>query len=264
MLPYLHIGPLTLPTYGLLAATGLAIAYFVLRADVHRRALTAEPEMIIGLTGIAGVVGAKFYHLLESPRTFFADPWPLLFSRTGLAWFGGLIAGLLTLVLLARHYEMPVLQMLDLASPAAALGYGVGRLGCLTSGDGDYGIPTSLPWGMSFPNGLVPTGERVHPTPIYEFLGSIVIFWILWRLGTPQEPQPTPRAREPQTTAQPDGFVFVWYLILTGFGRFLIEFIRINPRVFFGLTNAQVMSLVCMIAGIMLRFVLHHSAEEYS
>jgi phosphatidylglycerol:prolipoprotein diacylglycerol transferase len=262
MLPYLHIGPLTLPTYGLLAATGLAVAYFVLRADVHRRALAAEPEMIIGLTGIAGVVGAKLYHLLESPRTFFSDPWPLLFSRTGLAWFGGLIAGLLTLVLLARHYDMPVLQMLDLASPAAALGYGVGRLGCLTSGDGDYGIPTSLPWGMSFPNGLVPTSERVHPTPVYEFLASIVIFWILWRLGKPQALQSTPRGREPQTATRPDGFVFAWYLVLIGLSRFLIEFIRINPRVFFGLTNAQVMSLVCMIAGIMLRFVLRRPAEQ--
>jgi len=261
MLPYLHIGPLTLPTYGLLAATGLAVAYFVVRADLRRHAVSAEPEMIIGMAGIAGVIGAKLYHLLESPRTFFADPWPLLFSRTGLAWFGGLVAGFLALVLLARHYNMPVLQMFDLASPAAALGYGVGRLGCLTSGDGDYGIPTSLPWGMSFPNGIVPTTEHVHPTPIYEFLGSIVIFWILWKLGTPEER--APGAKGSQIAERPDGFVFAWYLILTGFGRFLVEFIRINPRVFFGLTNAQVMSLVCMIAGITLRFVLRHSAEEY-
>jgi phosphatidylglycerol:prolipoprotein diacylglycerol transferase len=166
-------------------------------------------------------------------------------------------------VLLARHYKMPVLQMFDLASPAAALGYGVGRLGCLTSGDGDYGIPTSLPWGMSFPNGIVPTTERVHPTPIYEFLGSIVIFWILWRLGAPREPQPARRGKESRSTGRGVGIVFAWYLILTGCGRFAVEFIRINPRVLFGLTNAQVMSLVCIIAGVALRFVLRSSAEEY-
>ena len=263
MLPYLHIGPLMLPTYGLLAATGLAVAYFVLRADLRRHALTAEPEMIIGLAGIAGVVGAKLYHLLESPRTFFADPWGLLFSRTGLAWFGGLIAGFLALILLARHYKIPVLRMFDLCSPAAALGYGVGRLGCLTSGDGDYGIPTSLPWGMSFPNGLVPTTERVHPTPIYELLVSIVIFWILWRLGRPAEQQTKKSAKEARGAARPDGFVFAWYLILTGLARFLVEFIRINPRVFLGLTNAQVMSLVCIIAGAALRFMLRRPVEKY-
>ena len=67
------------------------------------------------------------------------------------------------------------LGMLDLASPAASVGYGVGRIGCLISGDGDYGMPTSLPWGMSFPNGLVPTNQRVHPTPIYELVVALLI-----------------------------------------------------------------------------------------
>ncbi len=247
MLPYLHLGPLTLPTYGLLAATGLAVAYLILRADVRRRQLALEPEMIIGVAGIAGVVGAKLYHLFESPREFFEHPFELFFSRTGLAWFGGLLGGFLTLVLIARHFRIPVLRMFDLASPAAALGYGVGRLGCLTSGDGDYGIPTSLPWGMSFPNGIVPTTARVHPTPIYEFLAALVIFWILWRLGAAV--QGTGKKAPP---ARPAGYVFACYLLLTGLARFFVEFIRINPRVFFGMSNAQVMSLVSILAGAVL------------
>ena len=101
----------------------------------------------------------------------------------GFAWFGAVIGGFVALVLLARHYHMKILLMLDIASPAAAIGYGVGRIGCLISGDGDYGTPTSLPWGMSFPNGLVPTTDRVHPTPIYEFLAAhvdwlyLVAYW---------------------------------------------------------------------------------------
>ncbi|HJY85839.1 MAG TPA: prolipoprotein diacylglyceryl transferase family protein [Candidatus Acidoferrales bacterium] len=238
MVPIIRLGPLTLGTYGLFVALGLLCALFVLRADLRRREIPADPHTIIGLTGLAGLAGSKLYHLLESPSEFLARPWSLLISQMGFAWFGGFLGGLVTLILLAKHYRISVLQMLDLASPSAALGYGVGRIGCLISGDGDYGIPTSLPWGMSFPYGLVPTIERVHPTPIYEFLVSLPIAYYLWRQGVKSLRGPRPM-----------GEIFANYLILTGLARFLVEFIRINPRSFFGLTNAQVASLVSTILG---------------
>jgi phosphatidylglycerol:prolipoprotein diacylglycerol transferase len=237
--PFIHIGPLTLGSYGLMVATGLICAFFILRADFARRRVAADAEGIIGITGLAGLVGSRLYHLLESPREFFADPWPQLFSTMGFAFAGAILGGFLALIFLAKRFRMPMLLMLDAASPAAAIGYGIGRIGCLISGDGDYGIPTSLPWGMSFPNGIVPTRERVHPTPIYEFLGAVVIFWILWRLG----------ARGLKTHA-PNGVIFAAYLVLTGAARFLVEFIRINPRSFYGLTNAQAASVVSILAGI--------------
>ncbi len=239
MLPYIHLGPVTLGTYGLLVATGLLAAFFVLRADLRRRGLDADPNTIVGLAGLAGLLGAKLWHLLETPAEFLAHPFRLIFSPLGFAFYGGLLGGLLTLVLLARHYRMPVLTMLDAASPAAAMGYGVGRLGCLISGDGDYGIPTSLPWGMSFPNGIVPTAERVHPTPIYEFLVAVAIYYYLWRLGTRSLRGP-----------RPAGEVFAMYLVLSGAARFLVEFIRLNPRSVLGLTNAQAASLLCIAAGV--------------
>src|SRR5690348_10721498 len=243
--PFIHIGPLTLGTYGIMVATGLICAFFVIRADLHRRSYGAEAENIIGTTGLAGLVGARLYHLLETPSEFFAHPLPLLFSTMGFAWFGAVIGGFVALALLARNYKMKILLMLDVASPAAAIGYGVGRIGCLISGDGDYGIPTSLPWGMSFPNGLVPTTERVHPTPIYEFLAAIAIGYILWRIGA--------RAIG---GLRPAGEVFAFYLILTGVVRFLVEFIRINPRSFFGLTNAQAASIASILAGSILLLTL--------
>jgi len=228
-----------------MVALGLICAFFVLRADLRRRGYSADAENIIGTTGLAGLAGARLYHLLESPSEFFAHPLPLLFSTMGFAWFGAVIGGFVALVLLARHYKMSVLLMLDIASPAAAIGYGVGRIGCLISGDGDYGTPTSLPWGMSFPNGLVPTTQRVHPTPIYEFLGAMLIGYILWRIGA-------------RTVGglRPAGEVFGFYLILTGVARFLVEFIRINPRSFFGLTNAQAASVASIIFGIVLLILL--------
>jgi phosphatidylglycerol:prolipoprotein diacylglycerol transferase len=140
-----------------------------------------------------------------------------------------------------------------MCSPAAAVGYAIGRIGCLLSGDGDYGVPTTLPWGMSFPNGVVPTVERVHPTPLYEFFIWLAIGAILWRLG-----------KRALTGAGPKGEVFCAYLILTGIARFLIEFIRINPRSFFGLSNAQTASLVSIVAGAILLWGIrgrsHHLA----
>ncbi len=244
MLPFIHLGPLTLGTYGLLVATGLLCAFLVLRADLLRHRLSADPYTIIGLTGLAGLFGAKLYHLLETPGEFLAHPLSLLFSQVGFAWFGGLLGGLGTLVLLAKHYRIGVLAMLDVAAPATALGYGIGRIGCLISGDGDYGIPTSLPWGMSFPNGLMPTNERVHPTPIYEFVVAAAISYCLWRLGAKALRRP-----------RPAGEVFASYLVLTGVARFLVEFIRINPRSVFGLTNAQAASLLSIVAGIGLLWV---------
>jgi phosphatidylglycerol---prolipoprotein diacylglyceryl transferase len=237
--PFIHIGPLTLGSYGLMVAIGLICAFFILRADFARRGVSADAEAIIGITGLSGLVGSRLYHLLESPAEFFADPWPQLFSTMGFAFVGAIIGGFLALVLLAKRFRMSPLLMLDAASPAAALGYGIGRIGCLISGDGDYGIPTTLPWGMSFPNGIVPTTERVHPTPIYEFLGAILIAWILWRLGS--------RALK---THAPNGLIFAAYLVLTGIARFLVEIIRINPRSFYGLTNAQAASVVSLVAGV--------------
>lgn len=257
MYPFIHIGPITLGTYGLMVATALVCAFFVLRADFVRRGISADAEAIIGITGLAGLAGSRLYHLLESPAEFFANPWPQLFSTMGFAFFGAVIGGFIALMLLAWRFRMAPLLLLDAASPAAALGYGIGRIGCLISGDGDYGIPTLLPWGMSFPNGIEPTTEtcvqqgwppscRVHPTPIYEFLAALVIFWVLWRLG-----------ERCFKTRAPYGIVFSAYLVLTGIARFLVEFIRINPRSFYGLTNAQAASAVSIVAGIIL-FTFRH------
>jgi phosphatidylglycerol:prolipoprotein diacylglycerol transferase len=261
MIPFLHIGPITLPTFGLMVATAMLSAYFVLRADLRRRGIDAEAETLVAVPSIAGMIGAKLYHVLESPREFFAHPVAELFSSYGFAWFGGLIAGIAAFIYLGWKFKIPILRLFDIASPACALGYGIGRIGCLLSGDGDYGIPTSLPWGMSFPNGLVPTTDRVHPTPIYEFLVAILITWFLWRLGAASartensvasaEQKSIARARGKGSApeALPDGYIFAAYMITTGIARFLVEFIRINPRSFLGLTNAQTASVASVVLG---------------
>jgi phosphatidylglycerol---prolipoprotein diacylglyceryl transferase len=253
MIPYLHFGPITLPTFGLMVATGLLVASYILQADFRRRAINSDAFLIIGIAGLAGIVGARLYHVLESPAEFFADPWPLLISRFGFAWFGGFLGGFAALLILARREKIPALVMFDACSPAAAVGYAIGRIGCLLSGDGDYGIPTTLPWGMSFPNGVVPTTERVHPTPLYEFFIWMLIAYVLWLLGA--------RVLKQKKSA---GLVFSAYLILTGVARFLVEMIRLNPRSFFGMSNAQGASVASILLGIalVLIFIRRGDAAE--
>jgi len=258
MIPYLHIGPLTLPTFGLMVATGLFVSSYILQADFRRRGIPSDAFLIIAVAGLAGIVGARLYHVLESPSEFFADPWPLLISRFGFAWFGGFLGGFIALLLIARGTlsglfhrlkfnelaqslytgKTTLLEFLDACSPAAAVGYAIGRIGCLLSGDGDYGTPTTLPWGMSFPNGVIPTSERVHPTPLYEFFAWMFIAWVLWRLG----------ARVLRQKKSP-GLVFCAYLVLTGIARLLVEIIRLNPRSFFGMSNAQAASVASVLLG---------------
>jgi phosphatidylglycerol:prolipoprotein diacylglycerol transferase len=274
MIPFVHLGPITLPTFGLMVATAMFCAYFLLAADLRRRNSAGflprppqnqrpiDAETLVAIPSLAGIVGAKLYHVLETPSDLFAHPFAELFSAYGFAWFGGLIAGIAAFIYLGRKHHIPLLLLFDIASPASALGYGVGRIGCLLSGDGDYGIPTSLPWGMSFPNGVVPTTARVHPTPIYEFLAALLITWILWRLGSRQFAPAAASSAAASHSRLAYGAVFAWYLILTGVARFLVEFIRINPRSFLGLTNAQAASLVSIVLGAALLFRLHGGVKR--
>jgi phosphatidylglycerol:prolipoprotein diacylglycerol transferase len=90
---------------------------------------------------------------------------------------------------------------------------------------------------MSFPNGIEPTLARVHPTPLYELLAGLIIGYFLWRRGA-----------KPHAT----GAIVGQYLILTGVARFLVEFVRRNPKILWGLSNAQLASAGSVLAGILL------------
>lgn len=242
-----------------------AVSYFALAGDLKRRQINIDPYNVVLYVAIAGILGAKLWHVFDTPddrltAQILSHPKEMLaWFRSGFAWFGGFVAGIGMLLFLAHRNKINLLRMLDIASPAAAIGYAVGRIGCLVSGDGDYGKPTnwSWPWGMSFPHGQVPTTQtcpqavdaahpsgwpancNVYPTPIYEFLAGVVIFWYIWRRGR-------------SGNALPPGLLTGEFLLLSGAERFLVEFIRINPRVIFGMSNAQFTALLSLIAGAVL------------
>lgn len=237
MIPYLHLWSLNIPTFGLMLWVAAVAAAFILDRSFRRAGIDSDAVGMVAVAVVAGIVGAKLWHVLDSPYEFREIGWRVLWDSAGFAWFGGLTFGLAALVLQGLRARIGGLRILDLASPAAAIGYGIGRIGCFLSGDGCYGIPTKLPWGMSFPNGLEPTLERVHPTPLYEFAAGLVIGWWLWIRGR---------------KARPAGWILGEYLVLSGIARFLVEFIRRNPKVLWGLSNAQLASAGSVLAGIAL------------
>ena len=140
------------------------------------------------------------------------------------------------MLLWARWRNFLNLALVDMAGPALALGYAIGRIGCQVSGDGDYGKAWGGPWAMGYPDGTVPTppGETVHPTPIYETLVMGLVAFALWRLRDRVRP----------------GILFALYLVIAGVERFLVEFIRRNDEVALGLTAAQIWSLAQFVIGV--------------
>jgi phosphatidylglycerol:prolipoprotein diacylglycerol transferase len=199
------------------------IAAFVMDRNFRRARVSADAVGMVAVAVVAGIVGAKLWHVIDTPMEFRELGWRVLWDSAGFAWFGGLLFGISALVFQGWWAKIGGLRTLDLAAPAAAIGYGIGRIGCFLSGDGCYGLPTTLPWGMSFPNGIEPTLVPVHPTPLYELAAGLLISWWLWVRGGKRHGT---------------GAIVGEYLLLSGIARFLVEFVRRNPKVLWGLSNA--------------------------
>ncbi|HWA92961.1 MAG TPA: prolipoprotein diacylglyceryl transferase family protein [Terracidiphilus sp.] len=241
MLPYIHIPfwPHQIPTFGLMLWVAAVAAAFILDRGFKRGRIDADAAGMVAIAVVAGIVGAKLWHVLDTPLEFREEGWAVLWDSAGFAWFGGLVFGVGALLLQGWRAGIGAVRTLDLAAPAAAVGYGVGRIGCFLSGDGCYGVATKMPWGMAFPNGIEPTlpGVRVQPTPLFEMAANILIGVYLWIRGAKN---------------RPTGWILGEYLVLSGLARFLVEFIRRNPKILWGLSNAQLASLGSVAAGIIL------------
>jgi phosphatidylglycerol:prolipoprotein diacylglycerol transferase len=232
--PHLDLGPLTLQTFGIC----FAAAFVVSGAIVGRRLkeLGHPPDWayeIVFAALVGGLVGSRLDYVIQNWSKVSDDLVGNLFSGSGLVWFGGLVGGAAGVLLWARWRGWLGLRLLDACAPALAAGYAIGRCGCQLSGDGDYGKPSHLPWAMAYPDGTVPTTREVHPTPVYETLTMGVIALVLWRLRNRYAP----------------GVLFAIYLILSGFERLLVEFIRRNDHVVAGLTLPQLVSIAMIAAG---------------
>jgi phosphatidylglycerol---prolipoprotein diacylglyceryl transferase len=233
--PEIELGPLTLKTFGIMFSLGFLAAGAVCwrRFKELGKPVDWAYEIIFAAL-VGGVVGARGYYLIQNWDEVSDDFFGNLFSGSGLVWYGGAIGGALGVFIWAWRRGFLGLALLDFAATPLALGYAIGRVGCQLSGDGDYGKPSDLPWAMSYPDGTVPTTERVQPTPIYESLAMGMVAWLLWTLRDRFAP----------------GVLFAIYLVLSGLERFLVEFIRRNDEVWVGLTVPQIESLALIAIGL--------------
>ncbi len=231
----IDFGPVGIHSYGLMLATAFITVVFVIQSELKRRDFVPElASTIVMAAAIGGIVGAKIYSALLDGQITFRE----LFSTSGLVWYGGFIGGCLAVIIVVLRSPNPFLPTIDIVGPTVVLGYGIGRIGCLLAGDGDYGPPSDLPWAMAFPNGTVPTDVPVHPTPIYETLLSCTFFGILWSQRRRFEATP--------------GALFGASLVALGVERFIAEFWRITPRVLGWMSAAQLFSIAAFILGIAL------------
>jgi phosphatidylglycerol:prolipoprotein diacylglycerol transferase len=232
--PEIHIGPLTLQSFGIC----FGVAFLVCGAVLARRLREiGRPRdwayEIVFSALVGGLVGARVDYIAQNYDKVSDDLLGNLFSGSGLVWIGGLIGGALGVVIWAWRRGFLGLALLDLCAVPLAIGYAIGRIGCQLSGDGDYGVKSDLPWAMSYPKGTVPTTAEVHPTPVYETLAMGVVALVLWRLRDRFRP----------------GLLFALYLVLAGLERLLVEFIRRNDDVVLGLTLPQLISVAMILVG---------------
>ncbi|MDH5195974.1 MAG: prolipoprotein diacylglyceryl transferase, partial [Gemmatimonadota bacterium] len=236
--------------FGILMMLAFLVAGWVMQLELQRRGLNPEfsADVVVGGV-IGGILGARLWYMALHGG-------PLL-SRGGLVWYGGFLGGVIAVVAMGWWKRVPLRFTFELAAPALALGHGLGRVGCFLVQD-DYGMPTTMPWGLKFPQGQPPTTAAalaqwgieipagtppstvlaVHPTQLYEVAALLFIFWLLWRL----------RRHEHAV-----GWLFGAYLVAIGVERFLVEFVRAKDDRFLGVfTLAQATSIVLLIVGLAL------------
>lgn len=270
--------PFPINSFGFMVAIGAMVAAWLLQKEFDRmhsagqipgvripdpeqkgkgrqKMVTVSPSFIVGtITMVAigmGFLGARLFHILENLDTFARSPGAMIFTTGGFTFYGGLILGGISVVWYVRSKGLSMGSVADAVSPGLILAYGIGRIGCHLSGDGDWGVvsdlaakPDWLPtwlWAETYPNnilGIDLSMSPVYPTPLYEFAAALVIFGILWSFR-----------RHAHTT----GWLFWVYLVFNGAERYFIEQIRVNNKMDLlgvSITQAELIALVLILIGV--------------
>ncbi|MDD5712786.1 MAG: prolipoprotein diacylglyceryl transferase [Smithellaceae bacterium] len=230
------IGPMPVNSYGLLLVCGFFCGYLLCRREFKYHGFPADfAATFVSLAMISAIVGSRLFHVLEHLDEYSGRRWVNIFAGSGFSWYGGVVLVIITTIWYARKRGIHWATFIDAASPACAIGYGFGRIGCFLSGDGCYGQPCArlgLSWPaplcMAFPTGAIPTSEIVFNTPLIELAGAILLFGHLQYMQR--------RIKAPVV-------LFAQMLIIHSVMRFAVEFIRLNPPLALGLSQAQWLSI---------------------
>jgi len=244
--------------------------------EIHPYQLSAN---ILIIAAVSGLLGAKIFHHLENFDAFLADPFGEFFSFMGLTFYGGLIVGSLTVIWYIRKNKMPIPVFLDATAPAIILAYGIGRIGCMLSGDGCWGIENLRPkpgwlsflpdwmWSFRFPHNVINEGiaidhctgkyctileNPVFPTSFYDTVLCVVFFVLLWLI---------------RKKIRIHGGLFSILLFLIGIQRFFMEKIRVNNEFsFFGIptTQAEIISVILIILSIITFWLFYKNYQKKS
>ncbi|GAB4281379.1 MAG: prolipoprotein diacylglyceryl transferase [Candidatus Rifleibacteriota bacterium] len=261
----LELGPIKIGSYGVTLAIAFLSAFFLINWQFRKNNCDVELAWDLHFLAIfGGMTGSRLLFIFENFSDFLKNPLAMIFSTTGFSVLGGYVLAIILCVFRVLYARQPFFRIADIYVPGMALGYAIGRLGCIFAGDGCYGIPCTYPWAMKFPNGLVstlaaknpmlvslwikmfpgtaiPEDIPVHPTPLYESVSCFMLLGILllpiWKPGS--------------------GRRFSFFLVWFGISRYLVESIRLNPRVYWGMSSSQVISLVFIALGVMIAGASH-------
>jgi phosphatidylglycerol---prolipoprotein diacylglyceryl transferase len=241
-----HLGSFSVPTYGVLVATGVLVGLFIAAKLAQQQGEDPDKAWNLGILAVlSAIVGAKLLLIVNDWAYYTRNPrdiFSLSMLQAGGVFYGGLIAAIAVSVWYIRRNHIPVLKTCDAFAPGLALGHAIGRLGCFAAGC-CYGKATSLPWGVVFKNPLAhefsgtPLGVHIHPTQLYESAVELINFFILYWLFRHKRFH---------------GQVIGAYMFLYGFARYFIEFVRADPErgnVFGIMTGTQLISLLLVVCG---------------
>src|SRR5271168_392786 len=239
MLPFIHFGIFSFPTYGLMMAVTITCGVWLAVRRAPRHGM--DPDFVYfasALAGLTALLMARVFDWALHPLAYWRSPERLI-EGAGTFLIGFLGAIFVTFVL-CRRKRLPMGKLTDCFAPALALGVALVRIGCFGAGC-DYGRPTDLPWGVVFSDPLaaqltgVPLGIRLHPSQLYEsFLGLVTLALVLIL---------DRRSRRP-------GLVFYTFGCCYAVGRFFLEYLRGDvDRGFWGpFSTSQWLSLIAVLA----------------